>query len=574
MQAIMTQLQLYTTKSQRGNKNLVNINPSDDVLRHIHDFGSALGILRYEPSDLQYFLLLRYIDSGLLLTVLRPIEGDGLDHYAATLYFENGIQISVSETLEIINAVKDFISSGDPDAAGIADMRKLLSKEYVVDKNRPHRQVSSGHHFAFAFYGGHNAPTIEDYANADFYQPEYSDYAGVVLIDSRTVARGVTSAPDVSKPRLEQLVCVNPPAKSPQGFTAHIGRRPFSAPIFARLGSTMTLTWHKSGFETVTVKFKVEGENTTPPIPDTSGSRRVISPTTFYITEERGQQRPVGNYLIRVNGVEIDGPKAFTFADLKNARVEISAPGFMAFTGHYDLASTTQVLVQMHALHKTYRFDLPLTGTGEAEAVRIYIKSKKNLEACPIEGYDIADGKILEGTGVSNALVYRGGGDRNPLLIPTITAVAGLLVGLLIGWLCFHSPAITPVDEPHIEIVPTVTTEAAKETTEQVTEVSLPAMPGADAIAYLDNNSSWHRADMEAIAGLQGLFDDINNYNFEKLAQEWAPKLEASKNFAAIIRATKGAASKRDPRTGAHAPAYDNEGETINWLSYTYWIDP
>ena len=99
-------------------------------------------------------------------------------------------------------------------------------------------------------------------------------------------------------------------------------------------------------------------------------------------------------------------------------------------------------------------------------------------------------------------------------------------------------------------------------------------MPGADAIAYLDNNSTWQRADMEAIAGLQGLFDDINNYNFEKLAQEWAPKLEASKNFAAVVRATKGAASKRDPRSKPHAPAFDNENQSISWLSYTYWIDP
>ena len=150
---------------------------------------------------------------------------------------------------------------------------------------------------------------------------------------------------------------------------------------------------------------------------------------------------------------------------------------------------------------------------------------------------------------MSNALVYTGGGSRKSFLLPAIATVAGLLVGLLIGWLCFHSSAITPVDEPHIEIVPTVATEAVTETADPVAEVPLPAMPGADAIAYLDNNSTWQRADMEAIAGLQGLFDDINNYNFEKLAQEWAPKLEASKNFAAVVRATKGAASKRDPRS-------------------------
>lgn len=178
MHLMMTQLQLYTTKSQRGSKNLVNINPSDDVLRHIHDLSQALGILRYDPSEQQFFLLLRYIDSGMLLSILRPIEGSGLDHYAATLFFENGIQIPVAETIEIINAVKNFISGGDPGAVSTAEMRQLLAKEYAVDTTRPHRQASTSHHYAFAFYGRPNAPTLEEYASADFYQPEYSDYAG------------------------------------------------------------------------------------------------------------------------------------------------------------------------------------------------------------------------------------------------------------------------------------------------------------------------------------------------------------------------------------------------------------
>ena len=57
----MAQLQLYTTKTRRGFATLVNINPSEDVMRYIHDYSSALRILHYNPAEKQYFLLLRYI---------------------------------------------------------------------------------------------------------------------------------------------------------------------------------------------------------------------------------------------------------------------------------------------------------------------------------------------------------------------------------------------------------------------------------------------------------------------------------------------------------------------------------
>ena len=77
-------------------------------MRYIHDYSSALRILHYNPAEKQYFLLLRYIDSGLLLTVLRPIIGDEHDNYAATLYIPNGMQIATEDILNTISTVKEF----------------------------------------------------------------------------------------------------------------------------------------------------------------------------------------------------------------------------------------------------------------------------------------------------------------------------------------------------------------------------------------------------------------------------------------------------------------------------------
>ena len=151
------------------------------------------------------------------------------------------------------------------------------------------------------------------------------------------------------------------PLKSPQGFVAYLGRRQFASPILAGEGCSLDIMWQKGGFETLSTPFIVEKDNETPPAPNTSSARRIITPSSFHITEERNQQQASSNFTIKVNGIEIDGPKAFTFSDLKNARVEISAPGYVTFSGNYDLASTSLVLVQMHSAPQ----DLPLRAAAQ-----------------------------------------------------------------------------------------------------------------------------------------------------------------------------------------------------------------
>ncbi len=579
----MAQLQLYTTKTRRGFATLVNINPSEDVMRYIHDYSSALRILHYNPAEKQYFLLLRYIDSGLLLTVLRPIIGDEHDNYAATLYIPNGMQIATEDILNTISTVKEFLNGKDPSSADIADMRRFLSKDYPIERKHPHRQQSSGNLYAYALYNGTDKPSLSDYADSEFYQPKFSDYAGVFLLDSQLLVSADIHAADLTKPHLTRLLRVNPPLKSPQGFVAYLGRRQFASPILAGEGCSLDIMWQKGGFETLSTPFIVEKDNETPPAPNTSSARRIITPSSFHITEERNQQQASSNFTIKVNGIEIDGPKAFTFSDLKNARVEISAPGYVTFSGNYDLASTSLVLVQMHSLHKTYRFELPLKTPEPSEPAHICIKTKKALHRSPIEGYEVAGGQIIDGSGVSNKLEFNGSNTGRPYTHIIAVAVAGIVVGIiagiLIGFLCFSSKgaediATASAENPTVESPAPRTVEKAAEPVAETVEIPTPKPSGVDAVKYLDENQVWRRAEMEEIPGLEGLFDDLNSYNFEQLSSTWSKRIEGSKNFDAVMRAVAGAPTKRDPRRADHNPVYKADSTAINWLSYTYWIDP
>ena len=570
----MPQLQLYTVKNLRGLINLVNINPTEDILHNVHDYKSILKSIDYNPSSEQYFLIAKVLRQGLLLSVLRPIASDDYSYYAAALFFPAGIKVSAGEKINIIEAVKNFLNGSDPDADSIAAMREMLSRNYSQNPDAPLVRPSSGHHIAWALYGGDNYPSLQEYASVNFYQPEFSDFAEVVLLDAGQKARGNDESTELSRPHLERLVRVNPPAPSPDGFSPMLGRRPFTSPILATPGSALRITWHKNGFESVTDNFKVSADDLTPEAPDTSSLRRIISAATFHITGAQ-DQRLDGNCNIKINGQEISAPKAFKFAELRNAHVEISAPGYVAFNGHFDLATTSQVLVKMTAQHKTYRFDLPIDTPDRSEPIRLYIKSKKPIEKCPIVGYNV-EGKLQEGSGVTNRLVYTGGGGQTKPqgTIIAALAAAALVIGLALGWVLFHNPdgpASTPITVTvHHEHIDETTPASAEMPTAAVADIA----QAQTAIAYLDSNKTWNRSEMEAIADLQGLYDDLNSYNFTALSGPWATKLSGSANFATVLRAVAGAAGKRDPRTGGHKPTFAKDNNGINWKSYTYWIDP
>lgn len=589
MQAKMAKLQLYINKSQRGYKNLVNINPAEDINRYIHDYRKAVEDVGYDTSKEYTFYLLSYVAEGTLLTVLRTIAGASAgDHVAATLFFAAGTVIDDHSIRRILTAVRDSIADGGraltPEALG--DLRDMLAADYAVDNDAPRRLPSTGKLYACCYYGG-KEPSAVSFISARYYMPALAEYAGVLMIDSTCGARFRNSERDLSAGSIRPSAVLLPPPRTAQGFTPHIYRHPFTRALIVPAGEAIEIQWKRGGFETVSQTVKAaEGESVAVTPPDTSKALKCISPASFYVTEQ-GSQSAIDTFVIKVNGKVIDSPQSFTFAELANAHVEITSPGYFSFTGSLDLASTTQALVQMKQLHRTYRFDLPVNTPEPVEAIRIYLKTKKPITNCPIEGYSVAGDEIVEGTGVCNNLVYTGGHSRRSLYICGVVAALSLLAGIFIGWLAFdveneartsHTPVeaieyTTPQSEPEPAAAPEPAAEAP------APAETAPAAPTAEAIAaavaYLDSNKQWERGKMEETGVLHELFDDLNNYNFDIILTKWAPLLSDSKNFDAVVRAVKGSASKRSPRTAPHDPVYvSGDTDAIGWRQYTYWVDP
>lgn len=580
----MAQVQLYFSKSYHGYSSIGNINPSEDVARHVRDFAPALEILQYDATSPQIFYLISYIEEGLLLTLLRPLSGPLGAHCAATLFLPHGLQLSVENLTGMLDAVSRELDNPEgPGTDAMADLRKLLSQDYAIDDALPHFTPSSGHSYAYARLGG-TFPTLEDYAGERFYQPDFADFAGVVLVDAVGKARGREHSRDLSGP-LKKMLTMLPPKASHEGFVPNVGHAPFKRPIMVAKGSSIDIVWRRSGFESVVQHLTVDADGTTAPPCDTSKARKILTPASFYVSEQ-GSRNVIKEYTVTVNGTPIEGTTPFTFDKLRHAEVEVSAPGYFTYSGKLDLASTAQALVQLRKLHKSYRFDMPLVTPEPLEPLRLYVKTLKPLTSCPIEGYAISGGELTEG-GAVNHLVYKGSAGKRHTRNLLLVAAGALVAGLLLGALIFggdtapetSAPAPTPAQMPETPVQPApepIAEPVVEPVAEPVTEPIAEAAPDfTAAAAYLDANKAWRRAEMEAQPALQGLYDDLNNYNFDRIKDYWAPKLADSKNFASVVRAVQGSATKRDPRTEKHNPTYNPaDDESINWRSYTYWVDP
>ena len=583
----MNKLQLYIAKSLRGYKSLVNFNPTEDVRRHIRDMRDALAAIDYDPLEKNIFYMVRYIDEGTLLSILRTIPTEPLDHLAATVFIPACTAIPAKELEEIVHAITRKMSAPGMSSDDIAELRRLFSRDY---SDRPEAEcaamVASADNGGYArcLYGGATGRSIADYLGSHLYQPAWLPYSGVLLLDADLGLDG--AAPDLSGQPLAETTPLLPPEPTKEGFEPHIFNRPFDRPFAVPLGGIVDITWKRQGFEDRISTTQVLRPAMTPDAGRTADARKTLSPASFLITS-RTDRTPLHDCTITVNGTPVDSPRSFTEAELASAHVSINCPGFTPFSGRIDLAGSTLVHIRLDAPGKVYRFTLPVRSAELGAPVNFEIRSKHPVTSSPIEGYEALD-TVREGAGRSNMLAYappRGTSLKHTI----ITAAIALVAGLVLGFCLFagsddekvgrRDPAPKTADTTSITTAEVPAADAAPVPVQQ-SEPATPETPApeaslAEAVRYLDSNRTWNRTEMDRFAALNGLFDDMNAMRIDEIISKWGPTLKESKNFAAVVRAAESSKRKkvnihRDNRSSYNKPGDD----AIGYVGYTYWIDP
>lgn len=584
----MNKLQLYIYKSLRGFKSVRNINPSENVQRHICDLRNALECIDYNPAEKNLFYIISYIDEGSFFTIIRTIPDKPLDHLATTIFVPNGLIIKQEDMAAIVKRTTRMVSNPSVSDADIAELHEILSKEYSTESDAPATVASEGREYAVCLYGEGTPHQLDDFFAGHLYQPDFLKYAGVILIEADL---GLSfSATDLTDFIPSDTVALLPPATDPDGFTPYVYHHVFDRPFRVPLGGDVEIVWRRGGFEDKKQVLTVENANQEVLPTTTSDSRKAISPASFFITSHVSKNR-LNDVTITVNGVEINESKSFTLTELKRADVTITSPGYAPFRASLDLAATTQALIQLQEQRKIYRFELPVKSSELGAPIHFEIHTKREISDSPIEGYSLLDG-IREGQGRSNHLAYTGGSTTPAWRTYAIGAAAGLILGILIGWLCTGSGKTDAAEPDVIEtleevaVTPAETnatpekaeaSKAKEETTQTATASKNESYAGAPvtdkALTYLDTHEVWTKAELDKFPELNGLFDDMNNFRLNSIVDKWGNKLSKSKRFSKVAHhAGEGMRKKVFTPDGRYCKT---ESDTsIKVQSYLNRIDP
>lgn len=460
----MAKLQLYVSRSSRGFSNLLAVNSAEDVRCMIRDFSEALESIDYDKSSAHTFYLLTYLETGLIATVIRTLAGQRRnDHFAASVFVPADTALLPSDVDEIRSVLETILSRTETNLSpeDAATLKALFAADYPVAESRPSRLPSHGKVYAYAYFGD-GAPSLRQYTDARFYLPQFARYAGVLLIDRTSGARGKHRSLNVTRDKLPATTLMRAPQPT-GGFEPYIFGHPFRRDLTVAAGEPLNIEWRCPGFDNVvqTVVPKA-GVVCSVEAPDMEKALKVLSRSAFYVTERGIHRLPEAQ--VKVNGQIIDEDRAFTLKELTEAQVEVELKGYTPFSATMNLAATSQALVSLKKLHRTYRFDMPLKMSGSSsDSVHIYLNTKRRITESPIEGYVVSGGEVVEGKHAHNSLVYVGSNSRRMKELCISAAIAALAVGFAIGWFWSRSAHKPVMAETELVITDSIAAPAVEE---------------------------------------------------------------------------------------------------------------
>lgn len=483
----MSKLQLYITMSQDNYENLVDINSNDYVASCISNLTATVKDVNYSVSEKAIFYMIKYIDSGFFIVVIRTIPGVLGNHLASWIYIPYSIKISDKEIVSVVNFITRKVSNDSVDGKDITEMRERFSQSFTNDPTAQFFTPCTGKTYAHIFYGGNTGISLSELIGPYRFQKSYTEFAGVLLVDK-------------------------------------------------------VITTNISNTDLTTILKEANAIKS--PAPATQPDKPVPTP-----------------------------------------------------------AATQETKSDLPERQNVYRFEIPAKSAAIGTVIEFVITTDSKINESPIDGYE-AD-TISEGTAHSNRLHYKHDTNYAKWFVNALYAIGGLLVGILTTLLftcgsdkkndASNNNSQTPLTEetqkqatnseatnaPKEDAKPAVKeSETNKEGTEavQTNNQSAAESPTQDidnnieaAIKYLDSNTKWSKEEMAKYPDLNGLFDDLNNINYDVIINEWGKKLADSRKFTTLIvkHVSQGKSTKKTPKK----KPFTTE-TTISVQAYLNNVDP
>lgn len=532
-------LGLILKLTSEGEREVFSLNKNDVWGKYASDARTSTKELTNFDETAKMVFSLRFLGTdGILICIVkaRP-QGSGrpFDNTAAWIHIPAKMNISGNEIVSIIEKVKDVISAHKE----IDSLKSVFEIEYpnkdVLFSDLSLVKSDDSAEFAARSYGNGTEYALHELLGNYIVQKEYNDYKGIFLLETSS---GISlKNNNILKSKIKPICTVNPPDEN-MGFRANIGNplTSFNKSIEVFDQTRITVLWKKEGYSEIRKEFIASYENTNKsPIGieiDPSECKRIVLRSWIKVYNKESN-RPIGNCSITINGQSFSSDKMEILeSDFdKGVQLKVSSRGYEDNITN-NIILNDRIKIKMDELVHKKEYILPVEeGKGLSVDARITIETRREYNGLPLKGYYSDHGNLLR---YSNNLKLK--------IKYFVFGFASLIcVGLLYAGyeaadrfmdnhvIRFALPPIQKIEEEKNEITYDNSDSEKKEISNSENSAK------AVAIEYLENNSIWVKDSLDAYPYLEGLYNDLNEFNFEKLRIEWKNKLNDSQKFSNVI---------------------------------------
>ena len=500
-----------------------------------------------------------FYEFGTYIMQLRDIPGHTGDCLSTWLFIPYNLDIDDSQVMNAYNYAKAILSltSLEPKKD---EIKEFFDRTYPVKENSCTYVPSTGELFGLRYFSSETE--LRELLGRKRYQQYYSQYKVVFLLDKNSWIKvnpeNISKFRDLTKCSLDEYCVLMPPSDSDKEI-ARFGngtsivlndRMAFEKPVRGKRGSQVKLTVRREGFEdiplkTVTLTNDVETVSFVEPLI----WRKRVNRAFFDIRNSDGDHINVNK--ISFNGHDITSKEVLINEDdCRNATVEIQANKYETFTRRVNL------------LEQQYKIRITMTRDVSSKDYKIFLSNGKEAtltlrskyldmsDKSPLVGYSLDSARKELYTSIGYKIKYWAYGVFTAIGF----AVAAICYSTMDSYFDTHEfrfgwpPVVKKENVPVNEYDGFVDDSNSNKV----------------AVDYLDGHKKWSKAGMDTLTALpKGLYNDIKNYRFEKLANT---HIDSCKRFEDVKKIAQEAFDNNIHMSNGYNDAPDNTITIMEWI--------
>lgn len=467
-----------------------------------------------------FFDFVTYGTNVAFINLNKYISGRGEDLLSAMIVVPGYVDITGNELQNVIVKTKEIISEAQINNCKLSELFCVdYAAKDVCGVSQPSADMYSDSCYAFRYYGEGQKYSLEDILG-NLFQPYYSSYKAVFLIDHESLILPNEDVENITKEDLIKAVVLQYPEHLPNAIEIWVNEHRFTNSLSFVKGETVHIEIRKKGFEPEYRTMDLE-DDITPIDIDNIDWKKILRRQWFHV-QDKETKKKLPSAKVFINEKEVNDFNKFTESELKSAKIKVLCDDYKETSFKpINLIDLNSLGLSIEKVPKTLEYSIKKgSELKNQDKLKIRIENTKFCETeSPLKGYKCVGHGELE---------YISHKKHKPLewavlVITLLFALNGLLA------LFNRHYAINAKSDASNFSDTVAENDATRSDTTKTDTIDVQK----NMIKYLQTHNTWKRNEMEKVdPSFVKLYDYVNNRDYNNIKEYWDSLLKKGKDIS------------------------------------------